>query len=302
MQSVQDISVQEPTVQCMSVQTQRGCCSYCRKPGHNISKCNCPSKRKMDKVMMKVTAITSIFPQMGDLFIKSKLKKLSSKQLQVLLYLFEIPPSKKYLMSCKDGRLELLTDCYYNIISSQENNEELNNYVIKIYNDLQFDAMNPLSVPNIKFLRQCADLAYTITWEPTLYFQISSWIAEKMEAYHRDYLKFLQENEYRSHRFDIFCCVEQTDEPYEPFDCPICQEEITEQANCVKINCKHQFCTTCIEGQLEAASKKRVKIDPTCAMCRSPISDIYFNSYALAEPIHEKYIHKDRVLMILSNM
>jgi hypothetical protein len=115
-------------------------------------------------------------------------------------------------------------------------------------------------------------------------------------------MKFLHDNEYRHHRFDIFCCVEGIDEPYELFDCPICQEEIKEQANCVKINCKHKFCTTCIEGQLEAASKKPEKIDPTCAMCRSSISDIYFNSYALAEPIHEKYINKDRVLMVLTNM
>ena len=163
-------------------------CSYCRLTGHKIDKCRCPSIKKMDITMMKVAAITNMFPQVGDLFISSKLKRLSTKQLQALAYLFEIPNNRKHMLRSKEGKLQMLTDAYYKIATMGGAEDDIHEFIIKIYKGLQFSVLNPRPEPNVRLLQECAKIAYTELFDekPSAYLQITSWIAAKMEVYFRE--------------------------------------------------------------------------------------------------------------------
>jgi hypothetical protein len=258
----------------------------------------------MDNVMMKAAAITNLFPQIGELFISSKLKRLSAKQLQALTYLFEIPKKRKYLLKSKEGKLELLTGGYYKIATMTEFYDDIDPFIIKIYEGLQFSVLNPRPEPNVRLLQECATIAYRELFDenPSAYFQISSWIAVKMEAYFREYMLYMQSQELKPHRFDICCEFEEKNTPFEPFDCPICQEEINEKSNCVETNCKHKYCGTCIDLQIRTSSTKREKVHPTCALCRTPINKLNFKSYDIGESIHNKYISEDRLFVTIIDL
>jgi len=52
-------------------------------------------------------------------------------------------------------------------------------------------------------------------------------------------------------------------------DCAICYESITDM-NIVKLNCNHNFCGCCIKNTLHHNDKPY--INPSCALCRNPIS------------------------------
>lgn len=289
-------------------------CGYCRLPGHKIDKCNCPSITEMDETIMEVAAITQMFPQIGDLFIESRLKRLTAKQLQALTYLFIFPDNKKHLLRNKEGRIEILKDVYYKYSIEDKYNNNIRPYIIKVYEGVQFNALNPHATPNTTLLRECATIAYTelFTKNPISYYQISSWIAERIENYFRDYYQyclFIESQEFTQtpqepHTFDILCFastqrVYTLDTTTTTFYCPICQEEIHEESQCVTTNCNHKYCASCITNQLEAASKKEEHTHPTCAMCRSPINELNFNSYDKAKPIHEKYISDSYHLFML---
>jgi hypothetical protein len=259
----------------------------------------------MDDVMMKVVAITQIFPDVGTLFINSKLQRISTKHLQVLTYLFEIPKNKKHLLKSKKSKIQLLTECYYSFATTNKYDEEIRSHLTKIYQGLMFNPFEPNQEPNTRLLRQCADLVYTeMTDNSSLYFQITTWIARKIEEFHTSRLNFLKSQEFVPHMFDIFCIVQDPSEAQEEMqnqnqenECPICQEEITNQANWVETICHHKFCQTCIAGQLEAASKVEQFREPTCALCRTPMATLYFNNYKVAEPIHNKYMVEENLLM-----
>jgi hypothetical protein len=128
---------------------------------------------------------------------------------------------------------------------------------------------------------------------------MTSWISQQIERYYTDYTSFKKSQEFTPHRFDLFCCVEENDEEYAPFECVICQETIEIQSKSIQLGCKHKFCNTCIDLQLDTASKVREFKEPTCALCRAPIKDLYFKNYDVGVSIYEKYIMKDRILMNL---
>jgi hypothetical protein len=288
-------------------------CSYCGIPGHKINKCDTPSIREMDETMMEVAAITQMFPQIGDLFIETRLKRLTSKQLQAITYLFIFPNNKKHCLKNKQGRIEILKDVYYKYSTEDKYSNNIRPYLIKVYEGVQFSALNPNPNPDTILLRECATIAYRelFTKNPVSYYQISSWIAEKIENYFRDYYQyclFMESQEFTQtpqepHTFDILCfahtTTSYTQDTSIPFDCPICQEEINEQSECVITNCNHKYCTSCITNQLEAASTKEEYNHPKCALCRSPMNELSFSSHDKAKSIHEKYINNSYDLYIL---
>ena len=281
-------------------------CGFCRCSGHTINQCDHPSIEELDNKILNIVAVTNMFPFLKKICIRKELELLTLNELKVLSYKFDGPDSNKKYMSCKSGLLKLLTMYYYEMAITEcpENSEILEPIITNIYLEFQFDFRVPERVPDSRILRRCADIAYeNMPEQQTEYFRLSNWISQQIENHYRDYTEFIKSQEFKPHRFDMFTCVqEQIDEHYEMFDCPICQEDITDKNKCVELGCKHQFCTGCITMQLETASKANSFSHPNCAMCRAPIADLYFNNYFEGESIHSKYIKKDRFLMNLVDL
>ena len=278
-------------------------CGFCKCEGHSINQCKSQMIDKLDDHIMQVVAITSKFPFMKNLCIKKELENLTFIELKALSYKFDSPKENKKYMKYKNSLLWLLTKYYYDI-SKNDNDYSynlLNPYLVRLYSEFQFNLLNPLRTPDISLLKRCADIVYEhLPDENSHYFRMSSWISLRVEDYYRDYTEYMKSQESKPHRFDIFSCVqEQLDEPYESFDCPICQEDIGDKNVCIELGCKHKFCSGCITMQLDTASKTREFKHPNCAMCRAPITDLYFKSYSVGESIHEKYIDDSRFLINL---
>lgn len=292
-----------------SIKNSNHHCSYCKVSGHRINNCKCPSIKIMDDIVMKSTAITQVFPQLGNIFIASKLKNLNSKQLQVLTYLFEIPKNKKHLLKSRENTISLLTDCYFSFVTTNQYDIEIRYHLTEIYQSFIFNPFEPNQEPNTRLLRECADLVYTqMENSSALYFQITTWIARKIEEFHTSRLSYFKSQEFVPHRFDIFCLVQDPEEEKQEqqeqqgdsiYECPICQEEITDNSRCIQTGCNHKFCETCITRQLDVTSKIVEFRKPTCAMCRRPMDELYFNSYDVAQTIHNKYVLEERLLMSL---
>ena len=57
-------------------------------------------------------------------------------------------------------------------------------------------------------------------------------------------------------------------------ECGICLEDVGRKCM-VTLNCKHEFCGTCITGTLKSVPNRKV---PTCALCRAEMSSFETNS------------------------
>jgi hypothetical protein len=54
--------------------------------------------------------------------------------------------------------------------------------------------------------------------------------------------------------------------------CAICYNELT-RTDIVKLKCGHEFCTTCIDRQLEISDRERMRLQ--CGLCRNIVNELY---------------------------
>ena len=278
-------------------------CGFCRCTGHTISKCEHSTINLLDDRILNVVAITNIFPFLKDLCIRKELELLTVNELKVLSYKFEVSDSSKKYLKYKTGLIKLLTSYYYEISKRDnwDNQTLLEKYLINIYMEFQFDIRNPNRFPDLRTLRRCADIAYeNLSEQRVEYFKMTSWISQQVDRYYKEYTEFLKSQEFTPHRFEIFAFIqEQRDEDHTNFECPICHEDVADKNKCVELGCNHKYCTTCIGMQIKTASEVKTLSHPNCAMCRAPITDLYFNDYFEGNAIHSKYIKKNQPLLNL---
>jgi len=63
--------------------------------------------------------------------------------------------------------------------------------------------------------------------------------------------------------------LEEEKEEEKEIDCYVCLEEIS-NTNCIKQNCSHECCSTCLIKTINADKRP----EPLCAMCRTPIEKL----------------------------
>ena len=51
-------------------------CGFCNETGHNITKCQDSRINEADEKMLIASAVSSLFPFVNDIFIKSELEKI----------------------------------------------------------------------------------------------------------------------------------------------------------------------------------------------------------------------------------
>jgi hypothetical protein len=76
---------------------------------------------------------------------------------------------------------------------------------------------------------------------------------------------------YESTKYKInMICVSKSDAEC---DCAICYEHAVDD-NLIILNCNHMFCGTCVVGIIKNNNKG---IEPSCALCREPITSIKYS-------------------------
>ena len=101
-------------------------------------------------------------------------------------------------------------------------------------------------------------------------------------------VSLLTQNEFRTageRKFSIKCDLNKI-ESQEVCDCNICFEEFN-ITNFVKLNCNHEFCKECVKQTLKTCNRF---LDPTCAYCRAPITNLSFKNNDVQSEFSEMII------------
>ena len=77
--------------------------------------------------------------------------------------------------------------------------------------------------------------------------------------------------------------VEKKEEEKE-IDCYVCLEKFS-NTNCIKQNCSHECCSTCLIKTINADKRPQ----PLCAMCRAPIKKLIVKTRDLKIELCEIY-------------
>lgn len=88
-------------------------------------------------------------------------------------------------------------------------------------------------------------------------------------------------------KFNIKTKILQKDNLNEKCECSICYDEY-EKLNFVKLDCGHEFCKDCIKKSLQ----NEVKEIPCCAFCRSDIKNLEVNLESIKNEFNELIINE----------
>ena len=78
--------------------------------------------------------------------------------------------------------------------------------------------------------------------------------------------------------------LEEEKNAEEEIDCYICFERFS-NTNCIKQNCSHECCSTCLIRTINADKRP----EPLCAMCRTPIQKLIVKTTDLKNELNEIY-------------
>ena len=241
-------------------------CGYCRKEGHNISKCDSERGNTLFN-NIRSRAIDHIM-----------LERRSIHERATLFY--------DFLMNiCFVDELKIILTKYGCIING--NKKQLAARFVSSY-----------------FIRELAYGPYArhIEYEERLYLttyagywgKISSGkpLNEANEELNKFYdlrnSKKLQHN-----KFPINVVIKPVDlteeQPKQYFECAICMEENTPIVDQVELGCDHSFCVTCVRGVL--TNSKKNKTHPCCGLCRADFKTMQVYRHTIMEEYKKEYCY-----------
>jgi hypothetical protein len=208
------------------------CCSFCRDNGHSINNCN-------DQRIINFGNECLIQKHLFDYTDNSR----NNFKNWLMTYYLEIDRElvKAYAISKCDCRLRSSVDFIIEKIVEHiypEQNEHEEDEIPLIDEIIQDD--NLLTLRVLQFLRY--------------YTRINN---ESLNDSKQKLDITVQIEENNKLEIDKIC------------DCAICYESMSDM-NIVKLNCNHNFCGCCIKNTLQHNDK--TYINPSCALCRNPIS------------------------------
>jgi len=265
-------------------------CSFCKKPGHNISVCN----EKKEAVIISV-----LFKFINSCETKEHLRETLNRFILPKLKLL----AKHFELKLSDHRKHIILDELIPLCIENQTTQWINNYeIIKDileehpgYSLTEIVDMKVIEiVRNINSNNINAPRVFTSsTWFDRLRFnQQSPTIRRQIyEGYinaftYMNSVRLNQENS--SHDWKIEPMMSQIYTESELRDtkqCPICYDE-TPEIQFMTTNCNHTFCNTCIMRHLDTERNKR---QPHCPMCRTTISTMTIQSIALFDDFSNKY-------------
>jgi hypothetical protein len=214
-------------------------CSFCHQTGHNVNMCNADRLYEFRKVCVANKIICDYDEGSKHRFKVWLYSKSTNNPGLVLAFgsrFFRIPMHVDFV-----ERTEQITDFIYGM--RQEEINEIINFNIDTVTRLALTNMNVLSglffEERIQYITEITDFLERQKTTTPKKFQIATLLRE-IKSEH----------------------VEETSE------CSICYNEKMEK-DFVQLSCNHQFCGDCILSTVKISIK-----DPTCPLCRHPITQM----------------------------
>jgi hypothetical protein len=246
------------------------CCSFCRRPGHNIT--TCTSDRILEFEVICADVVRNFHNQ--DDFKNWLMQNYINEPL--LLKAFVIRKFRMVVRLNTQQYIHYITEYifrrYKNIpqIESENNGNQndTNNFLGTALSEFLITLIN--RTQNTEFETEDINTIYGL----------------------REYLVYLSElgaslittQDTISERVPIVSLVETNEDEHldEICQCSICWDD-KELRQFVKLNCSHEFCKDCITQTLRTETRRNL----TCALCRSEISTIASRTQELHDELSE---------------
>lgn len=278
-----------PPIQPKIVQKPVKKCSFCKKPGHNITVCN----EKKEALI-----ITVLFRFINACETKEELRHTLRGYTLIKLKLL----AKHFKLSYSTQRKHIIVDklmplCIENQTTQWINNYEIIKEILEEHPGLSLTEIVDMKV--IEFIRNmnnhvedANDFFTTSNWFDRLNFnQQSPTIRRQIyEGYINafTYTNSRIHNENYTYHWKIEPIMTRLyteSELREIKQCPICYDD-TPEINLIHTNCNHTFCNTCITSHLDTERNRR---QPHCPMCRSIITTMNIKSIILFDEFSNRY-------------
>jgi hypothetical protein len=277
-----------PPIQPKMIQKSVKKCSFCKKPGHNISVCN----EKKDALI-----VTILFRFINSCETKQELRDTLIRFILIKLKIL----AKHFKLNVSNHRKDIIIDKLIPLCIENQTTQWINNYKV-IEEILQenpgYSLTEIIHIKVIELYRNLnnRDSVYdnftNSNWFIRLNFnQQSPTIRNQItNGYIRafDYITSIMNNENSGHHWKIEPIMTRLyteSELREVKQCPICYEE-TPEIHLMHTNCNHTFCNTCITTHLETERNKR---HPHCPMCRTTITTMNIKSITLFDEFSNRY-------------
>ena len=221
------------------------CCSYCEKPGHNISKCKDQSLDNLEKKARDASIFGDCIVDGTSKFLKLWLNTLTNVELRALGYRF---------YSMENFKLKY--------------NGDRETYIKNLASEFSWDEM-PWPLP--ERLHDIPEETFCEFYELLL--------ANTHDIWHDYFEEIVSTHRPTARRFDIEINVNQKKKS-KGRSCPICLSDKIKCKNIVTTNCNHEYCGDCLAEYLQSV-KSDITKTPTCACCRGKITTIDVKDKAL---------------------
>lgn len=278
-----------PPIQTKIVQKPVKKCSFCKKPGHNITVCNEKKEALIITVLFKFINACETKQDLCDTLHRFTLIKL-----KLLAKHFKLTRT----MQRKDIIInELIPLCIENQTTQWINNYEIIKEILEEHPGYSLTEIVDMKVlefiRNIHNRREDAYDTFTNSnWFDRLNFNHQSPTIRRQiyEGYINafTYTNSVIYNENHNYHWKIEPIITRLyteSELLEIKQCPICYDD-TQEINLMHTNCNHTFCNTCITTHLDT---ERNKGQPQCPMCRSIITTMNIKSIILFEEFSNRY-------------
>ena len=285
--------ITSPPIQKKNINKPVKKCSFCKKPGHNITVCN----EKKDTLIVSV-----LFRFINSCETKQELHHVLQRYTLAKLKLL----AKQFKLSSSSHRKHILVDKLMPLCIENQTTQWINNYEIikEILDEHPGQSLSDIAyMKAMEFLRNTnnRDLLYdTLLYDNIV---INNWF-DRLKFNHQSptirrqiyngyvnaftYMNANNYDETPNYHWKIEPIMPQLyteSELREIKQCPICYDE-TREFNLMTTNCNHTFCNNCITTYLDTERNKQC---PHCPMCRSTITSMNIKSIILFDEFSNRY-------------
>ena len=251
------------------------CCSYCKNPAHTINRCIDPNidilHNKAINTAVFSVCITAISYDISEIVNNGGIGLMNYERNTFMMRWLMLEYTQKelcilgYKLNCfnkiEDNKYCFLLELATNYIENQ------------IPNKIPINMLDAIPDETFHYLARV--------------------FVETVKGYEYRMGKILYYLRPPQRRFKIetmMLCTETEEELQETkTECPICLSHDIKCINTITTNCRHTYCSPCLQGYFKSLNQKH-RENPKCAMCRVEMCSLEFKSVELYKEITDKYI------------
>jgi len=236
----------------------RRCCSFCRRPGHNITRCNSEIIQRFERETLDLIQLILSQGQENITNIASLRRYLLNKASEQPSLIRAFAISRCGLNSRSNMDACIIVIIQYFMTDLIENTEENNN------NENIQETPDQLNQRWRQFEFSEMGIQELLQNEHNLYTMMFADIIRFIEI-----IRSITERPLLNRKFHIKTKISDDQTNLEDkCECNICYEE-REKKTFIKLDCGHEFCKDCIKQSLQNEQRQ----NPCCAFCRSDIKN-----------------------------